>query len=375
MIEPTQPQEERVTDAVSEQGSRCPQCGGNWAFAPGTNALACPFCKHHREIAPDPNVFRGELQFAAFVEHGLPAEHKHTFSVVQCTGCGARPTLPPHGSADVCPFCGAGLVIQGGSQAALLKPQSLLPFLVDSQQGNKLFRAWIRKRWFAPRGLKKYAQAEERLRGIYIPYWTFDSNTFSRYTGARGNDYQVTEWNTDVNGKSQTRTVTKTRWTPVSGQITHRFDDVLVLASRSLPKKYTDRLEPWDLSSLVPYDHRYLLGFQAETYQVALPAGFGEAQQIMDQAIRLLICRDIGGDRQRIDSLDTTHTDVTFKHLLLPVWVSAYTYRKSVYRFLVNGRTGEVQGERPYSWVKISLAILFCLAIVSIGIFLFLQTQ
>ena len=141
---------------------------------------------------------------------------------------------------------------------------------------------------------------------------------------------------------------------------------MLVLASKSLPKKYTDALEPWDLSSLEPYKPEYLAGFRAEGYQVELVDGFTEARAYMDRMIRRDVKYDIGGDDQRISSVDTTVSDVTFKHILLPVWLAAYKYQGDTYRFVVNGRTGRVQGERPYSVWKITFAVLFGL-ILALG--------
>jgi len=175
-----------------------------------------------------------------------------------------------------------------------------------------------------------------------------------------------------VNGKTQhrTRRVRKTRWYNVSGTVWESFNDVLVLASRSLPRKYTAKLEPWDLGNLEVYQDEYLSGFRAESYQVGLDEGFERAREIMDEQIRVLIRRDIGGDEQRISSVNTQHDNVTFKHVLLPIWISAYRYNKQVYRFLVNGRTGELQGERPWSWIKIALTVMAVLAAGTAVVFL-----
>jgi hypothetical protein len=149
------------------------------------------------------------------------------------------------------------------------------------------------------------------------------------------------------------------------------FDDVLVLASRSLPKTYTDALEPWDLRALQSFRPDYLSGFAAEGYQVDLPDGFAEGRAIMDRQIERDIRADIGGDEQRISSVDTDVRDVTFKHVLLPVWMAAYKYNGKSYRFLVNGQTGEVQGERPWSAWKIALAVLAVTGIVLAGVYLY----
>jgi hypothetical protein len=159
-------------------------------------------------------------------------------------------------------------------------------------------------------------------------------------------------------GKPTQVRVQKVRWRAVSGRVSRFFDDVLVLASQSLPKRYTDALEPWDLSQMEPYRPEFLAGFRAEGYQVDLEAGFAEARLRMDRVIERDVKFDIGGDRQRIGRIDTTLSDVTFKHVLLPVWMAAYKYRGQSYRFVINGRTGRVQGERPYSAWKIAGAVL-----------------
>jgi len=170
----------------------------------------------------------------------------------------------------------------------------------------------------------------------------------------------------DANGNTVTRTrqVRRTRWSYASGRVQNTFDDILVLASNSLPRKIAQRLAPWDLENFVPYRDEYLSGFVAESYQVDLSQGFETAREIMDGFIRQSICRDIGGDHQRIDSVNTQYENITFKHTLLPVWISAYRYRERVFRFLVNARTGEVQGERPYSVWKILLLVLAIVLIV-----------
>jgi LSD1 subclass zinc finger protein len=341
----------------------CKSCGATLKFAPGTNAIQCQYCGAKNEIEIDSKASIEELDYAAYLEKGAQNEEKQTISVVKCSGCGAQTTLKPNVTSDNCAFCGTSLVIQGGSQATILRPKSLLPFNVSQKDAGELFKNWLGDLWFAPNDLTSTARNAERLKGMYIPYWTFDSDTFSEYTGERGDDYTVTETYTE-NGETHTRQVTRTRWSPAFGNINHDFDDVLVDATKSLPNDYVRKLEPWDLENLVPYNDQYLSGFQTETYQVNLKDGFEEAKKIMDEQIREIIRRDIGGDHQRIHTVKTKHSKITFKHILLPIWISAYRYNDQVYRFLVNGRTGEVQGERPYSWIKIALAVIAGLILV-----------
>jgi hypothetical protein len=278
--------------------------------------------------------------------------------------------------SDACPFCGTPVVAKAHTEH-VLRPKSLLPFAVAREEGVKLFKQWLSSLWFAPNALKHAADdaSKSKLSGIYVPHWTYDANTISCYTGERGDDYWETQhYTTTENGKTvhKTRQVRKTRWHRVSGVVYEMFDDILVLASESLPAKYAEKLEPWDLHNLVPFEEKYLAGFRTERYQVSLERGFDRACNVMDDAIRVAIKHDIGGDHQRIHSVQTRRQNLTFKHILLPIWLSAYQYKGQAYRFMVNARTGEVQGERPWSFWKILLAVLGTAA-VALGIWYFTQ--
>ena len=252
----------------------------------------------------------------------------------------------------------------------------MLPFRVSREHAVEAFRKWLLGRWFAPSRLKREARRNTRLDGVYVPYWTYDCRATSDYSGLRGDYYYTREsYATTVNGKTVTRQrqVRRIRWTPRAGRVQNRFDDVLVLASHSLPREHTERLEPWDLPNLVPYQDEYLAGFRAESYQTGLKEGFQEAAAIMEGSIRGTVRADMGGDVQQIHSLAVRHEEVTFKHVLLPLWISAYRFRKRTCRFLVNARTGEVQGERPWSWVKIGLAALGGATLVALLVWLVSQ--
>jgi ribosomal protein S27E len=344
---------------VSQELS-CKDCGAILKFAPGSNSLHCNYCGGMNEIK-NSGASIEELNFESFITEGIKTQEKQELNTVKCSGCGASTTMKPNVTSDDCPFCGTSLVLTSSGITSSLKPKSLLPFKIDKKVAFESFSQWIKKLWFAPSALKKAALNIDKLNGMYIPYWTYDCGTDTSYTGERGIDYQRTEsYSVTVNGRSEQRerTVTVTDWSYVSGNVSCDFDDVLVNASNSLPKDYAQKLEPWDLQSLVPFDEKYLSGFRTESYQVGLKDGFETAKKIMEGPIADHIRKHIGGDHQRIHSADTSYQRITFKHTLLPIWISSYRFSGKVYRFLINGRTGEVQGERPYSWIKISLAVI-----------------
>jgi len=302
-----------------------------------------------------------ELDFEVALAGGLEAAEVEETRVLHCPNCGAQVEFDAATHAKECPFCATPVVTDTGTHRHI-KPRGVLPFALEERAARQAMTDWLGRLWFAPSGLQDYARKGRRMQGIYVPYWTFDADTESSYRGERGTVYYVTR--TVVrDGKRRQVRVPKVRWRAVSGRVARFFDDVLVLASRSLPKRYTDALEPWDLAALEPYSPEFLAGFRAEGYQVELEEAFGEAREKMDRVIARDVRFDIGGDRQRIHDIDTAVGDVTFKHILLPVWMAAYKYRGESYRFVVNGRTGRVQGERPWSAWKIAIAVILALIV------------
>lgn len=348
----------------------CLACGAELKFKPGTKVLKCEYCGNENEI-PQIDTEIEELDFEKYISRDETSV-QISVHVVKCENCGASSTLDPKLKSASCPYCAVPLIITSAHDEFMIQPRSLLPFKIEIKEAYSEFLNWVKKLWFAPNDLKRSSLGTDMFKGVYVPYWTFDSDTASSYTGQRGVHYYVTEtYTTTVNGKSVTKTrqVRKTRWSFASGHVKRFFDDVLTVASKSLPDKYIYALEPWDLENLVNFDEKYLSGFITEKYQIELKPGFEIAKNIMDGVIRQDIRRDIGGDEQRILTVSTAHKDVTFKHILLPVYISAFRYKQKLYRFLVNARTGEVQGERPYSWIKITFAALLALIIISTVIY------
>jgi hypothetical protein len=328
--------------------------------------VLCPSSGHSTRIEERPvEILEHDHEDA--LARGLAAAPVEETRTLNSPSCAAEFTYDPNRHAGVCPFCGQTIVAETGAHRQI-KPAAVLPFGIEEGAARERVGAWLKGLWFAPGKLKNYARTEGRLAGMYLPYWTYDSRTRTAYAGQRGTVYQEpVRVQAMVNGRrtAQTRMVQKVRWQRVTGEVARAFDDVLVLASRSLPAPLTDRLEPWDLLGLKPYGPEYLTGFQSEAYQVPLDQGFEVAVEKMRAVISGDVKADIGGDLQRIERLDIRHADTTFKHVLLPIWLGAFRYGGKTYRLAVNGRTGLVQGERPYSVWKIVGAALLALVIAA----------
>ena len=362
--------------STNQKELTCPTCAGNLVFVPGSNRMRCEQCGHELEIEDSPIEIE-ELDFEDYIAHNQGGMETQTLHTVRCNSCGAHVSFDEHITSDRCPFCSSVIVVTDTISETQIKPGLLLPFRLTPSEATARFGLWLKGLWFAPSKLKKLAEPQA-IKGIYIPYWTFDAHTTTHYRGRRG-DHYVTTITVPVtrNGRTtmEPRTVTQTRWRNASGVVTVDFDDVLVLASKSVPQKLANQLEPWDLPQAVPYNEMYLSGHRTETYQIDLPQGFELAKQRMEPAINAAIRRDIGGDQQVITSKGTEHSDITFKHTLLPIYISSFRYKSKVYQFLINARTGRVQGQRPYSAAKIALAVLLAIALAWLVWRVYIRTQ
>jgi predicted RNA-binding Zn-ribbon protein involved in translation (DUF1610 family) len=356
----------QTTDAGKGRLFPCEGCGADLHFDIGQQRLKCPYCGYEKEIElrEDAEIQEQDLEtMLARVQAQHDAGHADDQPgdlEVRCEKCGGTVLFTGTLTSSECPYCAAPIQREKIHSATQRIPvDGVLPFLVDQATARRKLADWISSRWFAPNEFLKRG-AEGRFNGVYLPYWTFDAMTFNVYRGERGENYTVT-----VGSGNNRRTETRTRWEPAHGNFQRFFDDVLVVASTGLPRQYILGLEPWPLAKCLPFTQQVLAGYLARTYDVPLDAGFEDAKQRVNDAIHIDVCQRIGGDHQRIDVLDTRLDALTFKHLLLPVWMLAYRYHDQPYRVFINAGTGEVQGERPYSWVKIAFATIG-IAIVSL---------
>ena len=342
-------------------------------FDPATGGMKCRFCGHTEAL---PAQSRAEIRPHSLDEsaaQGAPGVLSTQALEVTCTGCGAAVVFEPPQVAGKCSFCGADLVAQPKAADPLIAPDAVLPAKVPQEAALAEVRHWLQSRWFAPNALQRMAR-QEGIAGVYLPFWDYDAGTVSQYRGARGQHYWETETYEESDGRggavTRTRQVQRTAWYPAAGEVSREFQHVLIAASTSVSEAKLNALEPWDLEALCPYEPAYLSGFKAQRYQVELKVGFEKAKGVMQQTIAQDVRRDIGGDEQTIDSVDTEYSNAAFRHLLLPVWIGAYRFQDKVYQVVVNARTGEVQGARPYSALKIVLLVVFLLAVIGLLVYL-----
>ena len=346
----------------------CRACGASLRFAPSVGRLACPTCGTVNEppavdVAAQ-QATHEELDYVAHLRQQVGNEPQISPQVVSCPQCGAQTQFDANVVASVCAFCATPLSVTGRTERRI-RPRAVVPFKLEPKGAQEVFRKWIAGRWFAPNALKETVKAVNGVRGVYLPCWTFDARTTSDYQGQRGIDRIVQERRRDAQGNTVVVNHTVTDWYPVSGTVSLSFDDTLVPASHSIPANLTSVLTDWDVSGMQPYSDDFVAGFTVEAYQVGLEPAFAEAKNIFDAAIGDAIRRDIGGNHQRILGIATRYDNVTFKHILLPVWICSYQFKGRSWRVVVNGQTGAVKGDRPWSAWKIGFAVLAALAVAA----------
>jgi uncharacterized CHY-type Zn-finger protein len=346
----------------------CPGCGAPLKYSPATNTLRCEFCKKEYPIQSTSTfIVEHDLHSALKTLDSTP--NQEIVKEITCTKCGGSFTLDPYTVSANCPYCGTPAITEFVND---IKPESILPFQITHKDAQARFAGWIGSLWFAPSSLKHLVDTQKSLAGYYLPYWTYDADTLTEYTGQRGDIYYVTVQRREmINGREQIVNVQepRIRWTPVSGRVSRRFDDVVIRASRGISRRILDAIGPWDTSQLVPFDTKYLSGFDSEEYTIGLDNGFEMARVKMDDAIRSDIQTDIGGDRQQITSMQTRYEDTTYKNALFPVWMTHFDYNNKQYYYAINGRSGKITGERPYSYTKIILLAASIMAVFFLAAF------
>jgi len=261
----------------------CPSCGAPLKFSPATGTLVCEFCRKETPISEaDTPIEEHNLSKALQKLDQTP--NRQIEKKVHCKKCGGEFTLTPYTFSTNCPYCGTPSITDFVKE---ITPQSLIPFRLSHKEAQRHFKQWVGSLWFAPTAFTKYLDGDNKLTGYYLPYWTYDSDTVTDYQGQRGDIYYVTVTKNIQDSQGRIRQVRtqepRIRWTPVSGRVTLSFDDITVGASKTVTRTILQSLEPWDTSTLVPFDEKYLAGFEAEEYTVGLDNGFEYAKVKMNR--------------------------------------------------------------------------------------------
>ncbi len=360
-----------MSEVTAQKKFSCPSCGGEAQWNPAKQALVCPFCgtisPAQAEMTPTGEQVIVEHDLVAALR-GIPDSQRGWQAkkiTVKCQSCQAISVFDEGRVGQRCEFCGSTALVPYEEIKEAFRPESLLPMKLSEDRVRDSIRRWYGSRWFAPNALKR-AALTDTVKGVYIPYWTFDAQVHADWTAESGYYYYVTETYVDDQGKTQTRQVQHIRWEPSSGSVNHFFDDELVPASRGVQADLLRRVEPFPTKELVAYNAGYLSGWVVERYQLDLIGAAKQARAEMDAEMERMCAGRVPGDTYRNLQVETDYSGQTFKHILVPIWLLTYNYSTRNFQVVINAYTGNIAGRYPKSWIKISLAVFSALAAIAI---------
>jgi len=356
-----------------DQSFVCPSCGREMADA-AENQVRCRHCGLAETICPDGE--REDRDFGALEADPVLQDWGFPVKTLRCGGCGVRLTVPAETVLLSCPLCGSSQLSEA-EELPGLRPDAVIPFRIDANEAGARFIRWISRLKMAPFSMKKQ-YAAGTLAGVYLPYWSFDAKTKTAYTGQAGDHYREADAHTrteDGRTEARQKSERKTRWRFVSGTYEKAFRGVIYNDAAGVDEEVIKKLEPFKLGELEKFAPQHLAGFIAQRYAFGPKAVWGRAKQFMSgeilEDVRGIVKR--GSDVLGAVRICPAYSDIQYRLMLLPVWISSYRYKNKTYGLYINGQTGEITGRFPKSALKILIIILACLAVLAALYFLLLH--
>lgn len=344
-------------DVQSPQGKPCAACGT--PIEPLDKF--CPACgTNNPDYANATAATRGHEQGAATENH----------ATLECQNCGAKIRSEPGQRSFTCPFCDSTYVIETSAQSGRDRPEFVIGFAVTHEQAQAKFAAWLKGgSWFQPGDLFVQAVAD-KLKGVYLPFWSYSMLAQSEWQAQIGEHWQRTEHYTTRDDKgnlvTRSRQVTETEWWPLNGKHHRYYSGYLVSGSKGLPQSEALSIMPFQLPALRRYEPFFLAGWLAEDYSIARDEALGQCQQEFYRQEQRNIGAFLPGDTHSGLVVNTRFSQVNSDLCLLPVYVLSYTYRGKFYRFLLNGQTGKMAGQKPISSTKVAMAVIGVLVAIAL---------
>lgn len=341
----------------------CPNCSSELNYDAEKRNLICLHCSYVVEISKNAVLITENAinDFKELPKNSL--EEIISKDRYKCSKCGCETEFSTDIAALECSQCGNNVVNIEAYDTHSIRPSSIIPFFISKNKGIEIFKDWVGKGFWNDTSLKDLAITES-LEGHYVPFWTFDANTHNNWSGYSGSYYYVEESYTDSDNRRQTRSVQKTDWDYREGEFSLFFDDVLICGNKEISQDYINEIYPYELEKLETLDEKYLLGWHAKAFDKDTNECF---EIFKDYAKKIIYSKSedkLRQDTYRDLEVNTTFSDETYKHIILPIWHCLYLFKGKKYSFIINGQTGKISGEKPLSTTKIVGAVVIIIIVI-----------
>ena len=349
---------------------KCPSCGGPLHFDSASGKLKCDYClssytpdeiskmysDEYNDADKNQNVEYDQQAQAGVMSHKedeitvggkwdsstIPAdwgEDSANMVAYTCPSCGGEVLAEASTAATSCPYCGNPTIIPS-QLSGQMRPQYIIPFRLDQNAAMEAYRKYCRKKILLPKTFSTNSTVE-KLRGIYIPFWLFDSHVSGDYsflgsisTSNREGDYIVT----------------RTREFSIRRSLEVDFGGIPTDASRNMPDDLMDSLEPFDYSQMKPFATSYLPGYLADRSDVSIEESSDRAKNRAVASAQNIVHRD--AQKGPYTSVLPYGSRVSFEkgevhYALLPAYILKVAWNGKNYLYAMNGQTGKFVGDLP----------------------------
>lgn len=333
---------------------RCMSCGGSLKFSSEKQKLLCESCGTEYDVSEYEAAVAesGQQDYQAKTDEW--DIHGEGLVVYECRNCNGEAVGDETMASTKCPYCESPIVISSKFEGSL-KPDLVIPFQKDKKAAESALREHVNKIKLAPAKFKMGNHIKE-VKGVYVPFWLFDADVHASA------QYEATKVEKHSDAKYQYK---ETSYFDVYREGDMRFENVPADASKQMDDKLMDSIEPYDVSAAVPYSSAYMAGYLANRYDVTAEECQPRADERMKSTAKDMLRGQVK-DYNTVSSKKETFDKVSssYKYALYPVWILNTFWNGNKYVFAMNGQSGKLVGDVPYSKGKFWGVLLGVLAAI-----------
>ena len=334
--------------------SKCPSCGAQIIWEPSIEKFKCEYCA---------SLFSADefLKLQENEEENSKRDNEELVSF-KCNNCGAEIVSDVNTYSTFCVYCGSSAILKDKINSENM-PDYVIPFKITEEDARSAYNELLKGKMLLPRKFRK-TKLSEKIRGIYIPFWAYDI-TYDGDIKFEGVD--IEEWEDDEYEYE------KRKYYDVIVRGHYEYEKVLCDASRFFNDDLMDSISPFDLNALIKYNHAFLCGYLADTYDVSKAESFNIAKERTTNSCISVARRESPHDEDHYTDDNLIIDKTKTYHLYLPVYILSVPFKKKIYTFAMNGQTGKLVGNLPIGKIRYTLSIVSFFLILFLGLFFLLN--